>query len=216
MPVYKDEGRYMRDILLTVTFSLIGYLAGSILFAKIFVSMMGHVDVESRSDDGNPGTANAYKNGGFWCGTLVLICDIGKGLLPVALFLHMVKVPGVMIIPVMIAPVLGHAFSIYDHFRGGKCIAVSFGVLLGLFPDLVPALILALFYILFSVIRIRPHSKRTFVSFMCASIAALFFVQEKTVVVAIWIISAIVQKKHILEDRRMQERAVDTENIKQI
>ena len=194
----------MREIFITVIFTITGYIAGSVLFAKIFVRMMGHGDIEQLSADGNPGTANAYKSGGFWCGTLVLICDIGKGVLPVVLFLHMVESPGLLIIPVMVAPVLGHAFSVFNHFKGGKCIAVSFGVLLGLFPDMMPALILAFFYILFSVVRIRSHSVRTFVSFMCASIAALFLVHEKEVVVSMWIISVIVQRKHILEDREMR------------
>ena len=189
----------MRDIMLMLVFVIAGYLAGSILLSKIFVRAFGHGDVELESADGNPGTANAYMNGGFWCGTLVLLCDLGKGILPVAAFVHLVDEPGMMLIPVMIAPVIGHAFSVFDHFSGGKCIAVSFGVLLGLLPDLRPALILAFFYILFSAMRISPHSKRTFVSFMCASVAAVFLLRNKAVVIALWIISAIVQIKHLLK-----------------
>lgn len=189
----------MRDIVLMILLTLTGYLAGSVLFAKIFVRAFGHGDVEAESDDGNPGTANAYINGGFWCGTLVLLCDLGKGILPVAAFIHMVDEPGYMIVPVMLAPVLGHAFSVFDSFRGGKCIAVSFGVLLGLYPDLQPALILAFFYILFSVVRINPHSRRTFVSFLCASLASVFLVKEKSIVVAMCLIAMVVQRKHVLK-----------------
>ncbi len=189
----------MRDIVLMILLTLTGYLAGSVLFAKIFVRAFGHGDVEAESDDGNPGTANAYMNGGFWCGTLVLLCDLGKGILPVALFVYLVDEPGCMIIPVMLAPVIGHAFSIFDNFHGGKCIAVSFGVLLGLYPDLVPALILAFFYILFSAVRIRPHSRRTLVAYLCTSVAAVFLVEQKAVVVAVWLISMVVQRKHVLK-----------------
>ena len=185
----------------TLFYVIIGYLSGSILYARVFEKLFHKENMIDGSKDGNPGTANAYMNGGFWCGTLVLLCDICKGALPVFLYFHMVETPGIFVIPVMVAPVLGHAFSVFDHFKGGKCIAVSFGVLLGLFPDLVPALILAFFYILFSAVRISPHSRRTFVSFMCASVAALFLVEEKAVVVSIWIIAVIVQSKHIIEDR---------------
>ena len=182
-------------------FTMAGYLAGSVLFARIFVRAFGCGDVVAVSDDGNPGTANAYMHGGFWCGTLVLLCDIGKGIIPVVLYLQVEKAPGLMLVPVMVAPVLGHAFSVFDHFHGGKCIAVSFGVLLGLIPNIMPALILAFFYILFSVVRIRSHSKRTFAAFACASVASIFLVSDKAIVIALWIVSVIVQRKHILEDR---------------
>ena len=52
---------------------------------------------------------------------------------------------------VMAAPVLGHAYSVYHRGRGGKAIAVSFGVLLGLVPAGIwrPLAMLVLFYLLF-------------------------------------------------------------------
>ena len=69
----------IRDI----SYILLGYGLGSVLFAKVFCSWLKKTDVTQNTADGNPGTTNAFKNGGFLCGTLTLICDILKGFLPV-------------------------------------------------------------------------------------------------------------------------------------
>ena len=57
-------------------------------------------------------------------------------------------------------------FLFYKNKKGGKAIAVSFGVLLGLFPELHPAVYLAFFFIFFSVVVIiNPHSLRSILTF---------------------------------------------------
>lgn len=67
---------------------------------------------------------------------------------------------------ILLAPVAGHAWPFLQPAKGGKAISVSFGVLLGLLPDLRPALLLAAFYLTFSLILIiQPHSLRSIVSF---------------------------------------------------
>ncbi len=190
-----------QEIITTILYILSGYVLGSILFAPLIVRMIRGIDLYVVSADGNPGTANAYMQGGFWCGTLSLICDMGKGFLPVFLYLQQSSEQQYLLVPVMLAPVLGHAYSLFHHFRGGKCIAVSFGVLLGLFPDLRAALLLAFFYILFSVFRIRPHSRRTFVTFVAASIAAALMIPQKSVVAALCLMSLIVLHKHAMCER---------------
>ena len=190
-----------QEIITTIGYILCGYLAGSILFAPLFVRLLRGRDLYALSTDGNPGTANAYMQGGFWCGTLSLICDMGKGFLPVFLYLQQASEQQYLLVPVMLAPVLGHAYSLYHHFRGGKCIAVSFGVLIGLFPDLRVALILAFFYILFSFLRIQPHSKRTFAAFVAASIYAALMIPQKSVVVALCLMSFVVLHKHAMCER---------------
>lgn len=188
----------------TIGICAAGYLLGSVLFAQFFALRLRKVDLMESSRDGNPGTANAFMQAGFVCGMLALLCDLAKGIIPVYLFLHLVGQPGYLLIPVMLAPVLGHAYSLYHHLDGGKCIAVSFGVLLGLFPDLRPALTLAFFYILFSIVRIRPHSRRTWFAFMAACITDLFLIKQKAVVAAMWLMSFVVLHKHAVSERRLQ------------
>lgn len=162
----------------TVGFMLWGYLSGSILYARIFARVFGKQNLFEQSRDKNPGTANAFIYGGFWCGLLTLICDIGKGFLPVFWFMRAAVHlrPGVFATSIVLAsPVVGHVFPAFYRFRGGKGIAVTFGSLLGLFPVMKPAVILALFFIFFSLIlRISPHFYRTLAAYFCSLLCLTF------------------------------------------
>lgn len=63
------------------------YLSGSILYAHMWGRLLCRKDITAGTRDGNPDTANAFMEGGFLCGILTLICDLGKGFAPVWLFL---------------------------------------------------------------------------------------------------------------------------------
>ena len=158
----------------TVFYIVLCYLSGSVLYANVFGGLFGVRKRYAESADRNPGVTNAYKYGGFWCGTLTLVCELAKGALPVfcARF-----VPGLRdwAMPVIIAaPVVGHVLPVFYDFRGGKGIAVTFGCLLGLFPYTRPLAILAASFIFFSVvIKIYPHYYRTIAAFVFAGIAML-------------------------------------------
>lgn len=82
--------------------------------------------------DGNPGAANVFKAGGRRLGSVALALDVGKGV-PFVAMAHLafhLPVPAVM--AVALSAILGHAFSPVLRFRGGKAIAVTFGVMLAL------------------------------------------------------------------------------------
>lgn len=116
--------------------------------------------------DSNPGTYNAYTYGGFWCGALTLVCDLLKGFLPVFLYIRVSGGTPLGLVLVMSAPALGHIFPIWHKFDGGKGIAVSFGVLLGLAPNMLPVLTLALTYLLFSLVfKVNPHFYRLILTY---------------------------------------------------
>ena len=153
-----------------IPYILLGYLSGSLLWAKLFGTLFAKEDITAVSPDGNPGASNAFRYGGFWCGCLTLCFDMLKGFLPVMLYCRSAAaLPALGLALVMAAPVIGHTHSVFHGFRGGKGIAVSFGCLLGLAPDLRPALILAAVFILFSVvIKISPHYYRTLAAYIVA------------------------------------------------
>ena len=67
-------------------FAVLGYLSGSVLYARVFARLFGNRDILSHSRDQNPGTANAFMYGGFMCGLCTLVFDLLKGFLPVYLF----------------------------------------------------------------------------------------------------------------------------------
>ncbi len=175
---------------------LAGYLNGSLLFAEYITRILNKKDIMKDSEDRNPGTANAFIMGGTACGILVLCCELFKGLLPVYLFRRTFPDSALLSI-IMIAPVLGHAFSIFHDFQGGKAIAVSFGVLLGLFPDMEAVWTLVVYYLLFSALRVSPHSKRSIITFLCFAVTAVVRISNTYIVRGCIGISAIVILKHI-------------------
>ncbi len=159
----------VRVMVKDIVFVLLGYLSGSILFARISAGVFQKDNMIECSRDGNPGTANAFVNGGFPCGVLTLTGDLLKGFAPVFLYIHTAD-PALGYPPalpfVMTAPVIGHAFPVYYRFRGGKGIAATFGILLGLLPIWQPVAALAFFFIFFSVVlRISPHFHRTLAAY---------------------------------------------------
>ena len=193
-----------------IVFFLIGYLCGSILFANVFCRVFRKNDMLERSKDQNPGTANAYMYGGFWCGTCTLCGDLLKGFLPVYLFTLSVPIPemGLKYALVLAAPVIGHAFPIFARFRGGKGIAVTFGCLLGLFPHMLPLSIFAALFIFFSVIlRVTPHFYRTIFTYVGTFLFLILLKTKITVCVGFLMIAITVCfRLHLSKETREKMR----------
>jgi len=80
--------------------------------------------------DGNPGAANVFRAGGLKSGCFALILDISKGIPFVVLAHSFFGLPEVAVMVVAVSAILGSAFSPLLRFRGGKSIAITFGVLL--------------------------------------------------------------------------------------
>ena len=80
--------------------------------------------------DGNPGAANVFRAGGRKSGCLALILDIAKGTPFVALAHSFFGLPELTVMVVALSAILGSAFSPLLRFRGGKSVAITFGVLL--------------------------------------------------------------------------------------
>ncbi len=185
-------------MLRTFLFFAFGYFSGSILFARVYGTLFNK-DITENSKDKNPGAANAFMHGGMLCGILTLIGDILKGFLPVFLYLKASGgAVGFGIALVLASPVLGHNYSVFYRFEGGKGIATSFGCLLGLFPRLLPALILAFCYITLSVVvRISPHYYRTLAAYSSAAAIGLFLVPEAGIRTGMAVITALIIIKHL-------------------
>lgn len=138
---------------------------GSTMFCKIIPKLLTHKDICEISDDHNPGAFNVFKHCGKGIGGLCLFLDIMKGFVPVFLASMLMKADSVLFTLVMIMPVLGHAIGIFNRFHGGKCIAVSFGVMLGIIPvSWIGFVILAALYILFStLVKVNPNRLRSII-----------------------------------------------------
>lgn len=181
-----------------VCWCCIGYLSGSVLYAQLLTRFLTGKDLRESGSDKNPGVANAFWVGGAGCGMASLFCELVKGYLPVHLALRHCDIASPLFALVLLAPVLGHAWPLFFRFRGGKGIAVSFGVLLGLWPVCwLPAIILAVFYLLFSLfLRIDPHSYRTAVTFACAAVTDFLLLPLRSVACGVLLFTAVVLRKH--------------------
>jgi glycerol-3-phosphate acyltransferase PlsY len=110
-----------------LTWTLIGFLLGSLPISVWLGRLVLHTDIRSYGD-GNPGGTNVVRAGHRGLGLLVIVLDMLKGAIPVALAHYVFKVDGWPLAPVVLAPIAGHAFSPFLSFRGGKALATTFGV----------------------------------------------------------------------------------------
>jgi len=87
----------------------------------------------TRYGDGNPGSANVFRAGGnVKLGLTAVLLDIAKGV-PFVLISHLILgLPIVVVVAIGLSAILGHAFSPILRFKGGKSVAVTFGVLMAL------------------------------------------------------------------------------------
>ena len=110
--------------------SLLGYVTGAIPFAVIVGKLFTKQDIRLVGD-GNPGGTNTWKMGGWKIGLSAILLEIFKGYLPVALA-RQFDVSDWYLIPVCLAPIVGHATMPFLHFRGGKALGVTGGVWVGI------------------------------------------------------------------------------------
>jgi len=126
---------------------LFALLCGSLPFSVWLGRLLLHRDVR-RYGDGNPGAVNVFRAGSRSVGLLVLMLDVSKGAAPVGWAYFSRGQWGLPMALIALAPVLGHAFSPFLRFRGGKAIAVTLGVWIGLtlWRVSLPAVLLVLFW----------------------------------------------------------------------
>lgn len=111
--------------------SLIGFLSGSIPFSVILGRLALGVDIRQVGDS-NPGATNVLRAGGWGWAIPALLLDYLKAAIPVGIAWYGIGISGWYLVPVALAPIFGHAFSPWLHFKGGKAVATTFGTWTGL------------------------------------------------------------------------------------
>ena len=112
--------------------AIIGYVLGSLPFGYLVARTHG-VDI-FKVGSGNPGATNVKRSLGAKAGNTVLVLDVLKGAAATAWpLLPMVAAPRPMVLALIgvVMAVVGHSFSIFTKFRGGKGVATAAG---GLVP----------------------------------------------------------------------------------
>lgn len=126
---------------------IIGYLLGSVPTSVLISKFILHDDIRNHGS-GNPGSSNMIRTFGVRLGLLVLVLDILKGLLSALIGRWMVGEMG----PYYgaLAAVLGHNWSVFLRFNGGKGVATTVGACLILMPYGTLAGIVIFILVLFS------------------------------------------------------------------
>ncbi|MDR1606555.1 MAG: glycerol-3-phosphate 1-O-acyltransferase PlsY [Streptococcaceae bacterium] len=149
----------------TILLLLIAYLLGSIPSGLWIGELFFHKNLRDFGS-GNIGTTNTFRILGKKAGFIVFAIDCFKGTLA-TLLPHIFGIDTFSPALFGLIAVLGHTFSIFNHFKGGKAVATGAGLILGYNPYFVLILV-ALFFITFYL-----TSMVSFASVLCAGAAAV-------------------------------------------
>lgn len=181
----------MQYVLILFVAYLIGSIPSGLIVGKVFYG----IDIREHGS-GNLGATNSFRTLGKKAGSVVILADILKG--TVTIFLPMMfgselhpLIPGIF-------AVIGHMFPIFAHFRGGKAVATSGGILLGYDPLLfisvvivfliclklskyvsLSSIIVAIFAIIYSLINMI-FTKDYLLSLVVALLAAFVIIRHRT------------------------------------
>lgn len=153
-----------------VFFVICSYLMGSIPSAYIISKFKG-IDI-TKHGSGNPGATNITRVLGIPYGIFTLFCDIFKGYIICYLVKDIFKLSEIVLGICIVTVILGHMFSIFLKFKGGKGVAVFSGVVLGLEP-LVFGIFILTFLFVFLIFKYVSISSLISVASVCVVFYAL-------------------------------------------
>ncbi|MEI8117186.1 MAG: glycerol-3-phosphate 1-O-acyltransferase PlsY [Flavobacteriia bacterium] len=193
--------------MLLIIIILLGYFIGSIPTA-VWVGKAFHgMDIREHGSK-NAGATNTFRVLGKRSGWFVLIVDVSKGVLAACLphfFSDLLEgyKDEFLILQLCgsFSAVFGHVFPIFAHFRGGKGVATSLGIVIGINPY--AALVcLAIFLIVF--ISSRYVSLGAIISALCFPFVSYFMIQEDARIMIIF--TVVLGVMVILAHRKNIER----------
>ena len=132
---------------------IIAYLLGAIPFSVILGKHFKGIDVR-KLGSGNPGGTNSLRFLGFKLGAIIVFLDVLKGALIVLLVRFEVFGSVELLHPLVygLAASLGHAFSIFIGFRGGKAVGTTVGMLIA-YNLLYASIIGVVFFIVLKIFK---------------------------------------------------------------
>lgn len=138
----------MESYLQLILLLFLSYVTGSIPTSIILGKLVKGIDIREHGS-GNAGGTNVFRVLGWKPALVVVIIDVFKGWLPTAVYSTSIfnNLPitdvGVLQILCGFAAVLGHTYTIFAGFRGGKGIGTLAGMLIALYPIAFPLCLLA-------------------------------------------------------------------------
>ncbi|HEY6974481.1 MAG TPA: glycerol-3-phosphate 1-O-acyltransferase PlsY, partial [Nitrospiraceae bacterium] len=189
----------MDNQFLWTLMAIAGYVLGAIPFGLVVSKAMGLPDPRTVGSK-NVGFTNVLRVSGTKAGVLTLCGDMGKGwVMGWAAMQWLTDEPFIMV--VALSPILGHVFSPFLSFKGGKGVATALGSVLGLSPSM--GVLLLLIWVgtvaiwryssggalaafgLFPVVAIVNEQRQEFLVFSVV-VSALIWFKHKDNIVRLW------------------------------
>lgn len=198
---------------------LLAYLLGSIPNGLIVGKIFLKIDLREEGSK-NIGTSNALRVMGLKLGTLTLILDALKAAVVVLLANHVLPLDystitilgNVFNIAVLygVVAVIGHTFSIYIKFKGGKAVAASLGVVFSLTPII--GVVALLTYIVVAILTKYASVGSTIAAlFVGLGVMIQFYIQGTInenifLIVVYWLMVFFIFYKHIPNYKRLLKK----------
>jgi acyl phosphate:glycerol-3-phosphate acyltransferase len=124
----------MQEELVCVLLATLGYVLGAIPFGIVVSKALSLPDPRTLGSH-NVGFTNVLRVSGTKAGVLTLLGDMGKGWVMGWAAMHWLSTESFMMVAA-VSPILGHMFSPFLAFKGGKGVATALGSVLGLSPSI--------------------------------------------------------------------------------
>jgi acyl phosphate:glycerol-3-phosphate acyltransferase len=181
----------MDQQVLVAVLVVVGYLLGAIPFGIVVSKAMGLPDPRTVGSK-NVGFTNVLRVSGTKAGVLTLLGDMGKGwVIGWAAMQWLTDERFIMLVALSV--ILGHIFSPFLNFKGGKGVATALGSVLGLSPSI--GLLLVLIW-LGAVAIWRYSSGGALAAFGCLPVVAIVNEQRQEFLVFALIVSGLIWVKH--------------------
>lgn len=181
----------------------IGAIPTSYLVSRVFAG----IDLRQHGSR-NLGATNLYRVLGWKYAVPAALVDIAKGFIPVILFAPRVSDSQLLALACGAAAILGHVFSVFVGFKGGKGVATAAGMMLGLAP-----LALAVSAAVWAVL-VRLTGYVSLASIIAAAVLplAIYALEDSRTPALLWIGAAIAAGVIALHRRNIQRLLKGTEN----
>ena len=168
------------------------YVCGAVPTSYLVAKWFRGIDLREHGSK-NLGATNLYRTLGWKFAVPVGLIDVAKGAIPVLLLGP--RLPGVTLFPTLcgVMAVLGHVYSVFVGFKGGKGVATAVGAVLGLSPSIG---LLVLLIWLGTVAIWRYSSAGALAAFSCLPVVAIVNEQRQEFLIFSLIVSGLIWFKH--------------------
>lgn len=186
---------------------LVSYFLGAVPTSYLLSRLFAGIDLRQHGS-GNLGATNLYRVLGWKYAIPAALVDIAKGVVPVLVFAPQVSDSQLFALACGVAAIVGHVFSVFVGFKGGKGVATAAGVMLALAP--IALLVSAAVW----GVLVRLTGYVSLGSIVAAAVLpfAIYLLEDSRTPALVWIAAAIAAAVIILHWRNIQRLIRGTEN----